>query len=89
MQCSGEFAIPTFAYSIAALFVIGRNFAFSANVQAAVMDVDVHVLLGETRKLECCSYGISLYIFMEVQSAEAGQRSLSRMADSTYLGLRA
>ncbi len=72
MQGSGEFAIPTFAYSIAALFVVGRDFAFSANVQAAVVDVDVHVLLGETRKLEGCGYGIGLGIFMEVQSVEAG-----------------
>ena len=72
MQGSGEFAIPTFAYGIATLFVVGRDFAFSANIQATVVDVDVHVLLGETRKLERCRYGIGLNIFMEVQSAEAG-----------------
>ena len=71
MQGSGEFAIPTFAYGIAALFVVGRDFVFSANIQATVVDVDVHVLLGETRKLERCGYGIGL-IFMNVQSVEAG-----------------
>ena len=41
-------------------------------MQAAVVYVDDHVLLGETRKLERCGYGIGLEIFMDVQSVEAG-----------------
>ena len=78
--------MPPLTYNIAAFFMVRRNLALAGDIYAAVVNVDLNVLLGKTREFERRGHGVGVCILMLVHSkGTVRYHCLVRMA--AYFGL--